>query len=224
MTKADTSAPGAKDQFGARVRNYYDRGSHLVFEALYEQINRHALAPFFSIYLQDKGQTLDVGAGSGHLARELNLKDAVFVELSGRQLRRFKGSGFPGRFVQADLLNLAFADKRFDQVICSNVLHYTGLNGLVELIRVTKPGGRLLLAFLEASLFTRAFTRLAVSWGLFPTLMEKAPLLRLTDLAALNLTIADQACVVCTPPWIQACRHLPPMGLVALACIKEQSA
>ncbi|MGB5986993.1 MAG: hypothetical protein WBG37_16945 [Desulfobacterales bacterium] len=65
-------------------------------------INRYALAPFFSSYpnksKQEKSQILDVGAGSGQLARELSLERAAFADLPMGRIKRYAadGPGGPG--------------------------------------------------------------------------------------------------------------------------------
>ncbi len=120
-----------------------------------------------------------------------------------------------GFFLQGDLAYLPFRDGSFDVVICSNVLHYTGLAGLKELLRVTKGGGQMLLAFLEGSISSRLGTRLAVSLGLFPPMMQDARFIDLNDLAQLNVRVKDSATIVFLPPLFQARRELPRQGLVA---------
>lgn len=206
--------------FDHEVQQFYGRKGHFFFEGLYQRVNRQALAPFFRPWLRREGWVLDAGSGSGHLAEELGLRNACFLDLTWEQISRLRGTGRPGCFMQGDLQLLPYQDNIFDDVICSNVLHYTGLAGLKELLRVTKPGGRLLLAFLEGSEFTRAATRLAVFWGLFPPLMRDARFIALEDLAQLNIQIEDSATVVFIPPLFQARRELPRQGLVALALKK----
>ena len=208
------------DNFIRTVQKYYDHKSHPLFDSLYAWINRYALAPFFRTWLNPKGKILDAGTGAGYLAKELTLENAFFLDLSWEQIRRFKDSGTPGLFIQADCVHLPFDNDVFDQVICSNVLHYTGLKGLGELIRVTKPGGQLLVAFLENSQFTQAFTCMAAALGVFPVWMKQSPFIRLSDLAKYNLQIMDQAMVAGIPPAVWSYRNLSPMGLVALVCRK----
>ncbi len=120
-----------------------------------------------------------------------------------------------GVFIQADLEHLPFRACSFDGVICSNVLHYTGLAGLKELLRVTKSGWQILLAFLESSDFTRTATRQAMSFGLFPPMMRDAPFIDLADLEQLDIELKDSATIVFFPPLFQARRKLPRRGLVA---------
>lgn len=209
--------------FGYEVQQFYGRGGYLFFDEVYQQVNRHALAPFFRPRLLREGLILDAGSGTGNLAKELGLKNACFLDLTWEQIKRFRLRGTPGLFIQGDVQQLPFADNAFDQVISSNVLHYTGLAGLKELLRVTKPGGQMLVAFLEGSEFTRAATRLAVSWGLFPPLMKDARFIDLADLAQLNMQVEDSATVFFLPPSFQARRELPRQGLVAFVLKKGRS-
>jgi SAM-dependent methyltransferase len=205
---------------GFQVKQFYGGKERPFFDDLYQQVNREALAPFLRPRLRQDEPLLDVGAGSGHLARELGLRSACFLDLSWEQMRRLRGGGLAGPFIQGDLCRLPFADNSFAQAICSNVLHYTGLAGLEELIRVTKPGGEMLVAFLEGSAFTRAAVNLAVSCGLFPPLMRQIPFLETAALANLNVEVADSATVVFVPPAFKTLRSAPRVGLVAFVLKK----
>jgi SAM-dependent methyltransferase len=203
--------------FGYEVQEFYGRRVRPFFDELYQQVNRQALAPFFRPRLRREGSILEAGSGSGHLAEELGLRNACFLDLSWQQIKRFRDTGTPGRFIQGDLHKLPFEDDSFAQVICSNVLHYTGLSGLRELLRVTKPGGQMLVAFLEGSGFTRTATDLTVSSGLFPPLMRSARFINLPDLAHLDIQVEDEATVLYIPPLFQVRRKCPRKGLVAFA-------
>ncbi|MCP4290653.1 MAG: class I SAM-dependent methyltransferase, partial [bacterium] len=182
---------------------------------MYQQVNRQALAPFFRPWLHRKGFVLDAGSGSGHLAEAMGLSHACFLDFTWEQLKRFQNKGGPGRFIQGDIQQLPFQDNVFDEVICSNVLHYTGSAGLKELLRVTKPGGLLLLAFLESSELTHIATNLAVFWGMFPQLMRDAQLIDLEELHQPHIQILDSTTVVFLPPFFQALREVARKGLVA---------
>ena len=205
---------------GFQVRQFYGGRERPFFDELYQQVNRQALAPFFRSQLGRDGPVLDVGAGSGHLARELSLRGACFLDLSWEQTKRLQAGGLTGFFIQGNLCHLPFADNSFAQVICSNVLHYTGLPGLEELIRVTKPGREMLVAFLEGSAFTRAAVNLAVSCGLFPPLMREIPFIETAALARLNVEVEDSATVLFIPPAFKILRAAPRVGLVAFVLKK----
>jgi len=119
-----------------------------------------------------------------------------------------------GSFIQADLNHLPFAEGFFDGVICSNVLHYTGINGLRELLRVTKKGGQIFIAFLENSSFTRTAVRMGISLGIFPSMLEQSWFIDLSDLAQLGIKITDSATIAFFPPLFEARREMPRQGLV----------
>lgn len=200
--------------FGNKIQQFYGGKESFFFERLYQQVNHQALAPFFCPWLHRKGLILDAGSGSGHLAEALGLSNACFLDFTWEQIKQCRDKRGPERLIQGDIQQLPFHDNFFDKVICSNVLHYTGSAGLKELIRVTKPGGQLLLAFLESSELTRIATNLAVFWGIFPQLMRDAQLLDLKELDQPNLQILDSATVVLLPPYFRAQRKLPRQGLV----------
>jgi len=200
---------------GYKIQQFYRRKAYFFFEELYQQVNRQALAPFFRPWLRRKGLVLDAGSGSGHLAETMGLSNACFLDLTWEKIKRCKDKRGRGHFIQGDIQMLPFQNNVFDEVICSNVLHYTGLAGLKELLRVVKSGGQLLLAFFESSEFTQWAITLAVFCSVFPSLMREARFIDLAELAQLKIQIVDSATVVFLPPFFQAFRNLPRRGLVA---------
>lgn len=96
---------------------------------------------------------LDVGCGGGRyviaMAR-LGATPVVGCDISETGLadaaRRAEGSPHIS-FRQASTLDLPFDDAEFDFVCCSGVLHHTpdAVRGLAEVVRVTKPGGKIYL-------------------------------------------------------------------------------
>jgi SAM-dependent methyltransferase len=209
---------------GYQVQQFYRREERPFFDELYQRVNREALAPFFRSRLCQEGPILDAGAGSGHLARELGLLSACFLDLTREQVAQLPIAGLTGLFIQGDLAHLPFGDNRFAQVVCSNVLHYTGLGGLEELVRVTRPGGQMLVAFLESSSFTRAALSLAIAAGLFPPLMQEIPFIEITALSQLNVQVEDSTTVVFMPPAFTTARGAPRVGLVAFVLRKGRRA
>lgn len=201
--------------FLADTQHYYDKGEPLLFEELVRRVNRQSVGPFFRAKLRRSGRIMDAGSGSGNLANELGLNGATFIDLAWGQVSRCRKRRGAGHFLQADLESIPFQDSSFDAVICSNVLHYTGLAGIKELLRVTKKGGQILVTFLEDSDFTRAGIRLGVSMGLFPPLMSHVRLIDLSAFIRLGITIKDSRTIVFFPPFFQTSRESPRRGLVA---------
>ncbi len=195
-----------------------------VFEKIYQLVNQQALGPYFGAHLHRTGRMriLDAGSGTGSLARELDLRQACFVDLSLDRIQLCRGNIGRGVYAQADIQHLPFGDDCFDAVICSNVLHYTGLAGVRELLRVTKRKGQLLLAFLEDSDFTKSMIRTMVGSGLFPQWMTDANLIDLQSFMNLGITIVDSATVALLPPFFlfRTRKDLPLRGLVIFELTK----
>jgi ubiquinone/menaquinone biosynthesis C-methylase UbiE len=95
---------------------------------------------------------LDAGCGPGNVTRELAALvgptgRVVGVDLSpallGVAQHRVAGVDLPVEFHVADIQALPFADATFDGARCERVLQYLAdpARALVELARVTKPGG-----------------------------------------------------------------------------------
>jgi ubiquinone/menaquinone biosynthesis C-methylase UbiE len=97
---------------------------------------------------------LDVGCGAGQITKHL-LKYSepgariTCFDLSHEMVRRSKARIKSDRptFLVADVTRLPFADEAFDCVTCGYVLEHLpdARDGLVELARVMKPRGRMLL-------------------------------------------------------------------------------
>ncbi len=199
----------------AAVQDFYNGGDLFLFQELIRRVNCQAIGPFFRTKLRRHGRVLDAGSGAGFLADELGLHGACFMDLSWGQIVRCRQRRRVGSFIQTDLESLPFRDGSFDAVVCLNVLHHGRSAGIQELLRVTKKGGQMLLAFLENSDFTRAGIRLGVSMGLFPGMLLSAPLFDFAIFERLGISIKDSATVVFVPPLFQASRKLPRRGLVA---------
>lgn len=109
---------------------------------------------------------LDVGSGAGQIARHLikyadPATEITCIDLSRRMLARARqrlSSPLPS-FLAADLAHLPFADGSFDGVTCGYVLEHLPdpEPGLLELSRVLRDGGRMLLLTTEDN-FSGAWT------------------------------------------------------------------
>ena len=103
---------------------------------------------------------LDVGSGAGQLAQHL-IKygdpgtQVTCIDLSQPMLRRARHrlKGGDPAYVAADLTALPFADASFDGITCGYVLEHLPqpLDGLAELARVLRSGGRMFLLVTEDS-------------------------------------------------------------------------
>jgi ubiquinone/menaquinone biosynthesis C-methylase UbiE len=111
------------------------------------------------LQLQSGDHVLDVGCGTGHLAivfaqrvgptgsvKGIDPAAEMIKRASGRARKR----GVPVSFQVAFAQDLPFADRNFDAVACTLVLHHVAeddqLTAVQEMYRVLKPGGRLLIA------------------------------------------------------------------------------
>jgi ubiquinone/menaquinone biosynthesis C-methylase UbiE len=89
------------------------------------------------------GRILDIGCGSSRILA--SLPQAVGLDMQIRKLRWMRA---PGRqLVAGSLLELPFADRSFDAVICSEVIEHipTEAIDLTDMVRVLRPGGTLVL-------------------------------------------------------------------------------
>ena len=91
---------------------------------------------------------LDVGCGTGRnfpLLAKAGLRDFTGCDLSSRSLAIARRRG--AKPAQGDAERLPFRDGAFDRVLCTYVLTSVAdwRRGLEELVRVTRPGGRIVL-------------------------------------------------------------------------------
>lgn len=110
---------------------------------------------------------LDIGAGTGRYSIPLSEEgyDVTAVELVKHNLGRLKQKNSNVKAYQGNALNLKkFADNSFDVTLLFGPLYHLHaeedkLAALLEAKRVTKPGGRILVAYImnEFSVITYAF-------------------------------------------------------------------
>jgi len=101
-------------------------------------------------------ECLDAGCGGGRFSialAKLGAKKVIGIDVSRKALEAAQQRALSRRldnveFVQGSVLALPFADRSFDYVISSGVIHHTpdpkGAFG--ELVRVLRPGGTLFLS------------------------------------------------------------------------------
>ena len=153
----------------ANTQGFYDRIADVHNVALKLNGYRASVAKYLrslKLDLKEDSLVLDAGSGTGIVTFGLqdagySLKKAIAYDLSHKSLKvarsEFKkdkrtdaGKICP---VQGNVLVLPFASSTFDLVITCGVLEYVPLDdGLKELARVLKPGGRLVFIPVKPSL------------------------------------------------------------------------
>ncbi len=124
--------------------HWYERERHHGYHRFLDEMALHLLAP----YLDDR-RVLEVGCGTGLILQRVTERTAhaVGIDLSAGMLGPAKARGL--RVVQAGAGSLPFRDASFDTVYSFKVLaHVQDIDqALSEMIRVTRPGGHLVLEF-----------------------------------------------------------------------------
>jgi ubiquinone/menaquinone biosynthesis C-methylase UbiE len=109
--------------------------------------------------VQPGEQVLDVGCGTGTLALNVQRRVGTGGQVAGidpsvQQIARARAKAArrhaPTEFRVGAIEQLPFADQTFDVVLSTLMLHHVGAGlkrqGLAEIARVLKPGGRLVIA------------------------------------------------------------------------------
>ncbi|NOZ76828.1 MAG: methyltransferase domain-containing protein [Euryarchaeota archaeon] len=101
---------------------------------------------------------LDIATGSGYLARQMKDQRVVCLDLDPGVIHR-TARLLPGTYVCADATRLPFRDASFDSAVAwTGAAHIPDWKGLVrEMVRVTRAGGRVILAEPKGEYSTRAF-------------------------------------------------------------------
>ena len=107
----------------------------------YWQRSRHK---YVTELIDGEGPVLDVGCGSSRIIAALP-PGSVAVDVLFRKLRYARR--FSSRLAHASGFQLPFRDESFPCVLCSQVIEHVPKESpiLAELVRVLKPGGRLVL-------------------------------------------------------------------------------
>jgi ubiquinone/menaquinone biosynthesis C-methylase UbiE len=150
-----TPAPSVRREYDALAARYDRRWERYTRESL--ELFRPLLAR------RAPGRVLDLGCGTGALLPRLGVWQPRLgawqpgvarytgVDLSAEMLRvaagKAEGAAFPAGFAAASADALPFGDAAFDTVVSASSLHFwpEPEAALVEVRRVLRPGGRLLL-------------------------------------------------------------------------------
>jgi ubiquinone/menaquinone biosynthesis C-methylase UbiE len=122
-----------------------------------EELEQHALQQFLeAVTPHPPDFVLDAGCGSGRNISVLSplVKAITGMDYSDQMIERAKERVAAEKLsnvtlIQGDITRLQFSDNAFDKVICASVLQYLDdkdcARALREMVRVCKPGGRLIL-------------------------------------------------------------------------------
>ncbi len=158
-----TSNPSA--EYFAQVAGQWDQMSAGYFTAAVRD------SAFAKAYLHPSMAAADVGAGTGFVAaglaplvRMVHVVDGSpeMLEVARRNLAQFGNV----EFHQADGLALPFADGSLDVVFANMYLHHCPdpLAAIQEMVRVLRPGGRLVITDMDAHTYTWLQTEMADVW------------------------------------------------------------
>lgn len=160
---------------------------------------RRTLVPWVLRGARLEGDVLEIGSGSGAMAAEilaahpgvsLTATD-VDPAMVARAARRLGPFGARGRAQVADATALPFADASFGAALSFLMLHHIPRrdDAVRELVRVLRPGGRLVLFDILDTRFQRGLHAITRSAGI--TVVTPSGLPRLVD--GLPLTGVDVA-------------------------------
>lgn len=152
-----------------KTATFYDRIADVHNLTLKLNGYKDSVAKFLSLLKLDIGpdsMVLDAGSGTGVVTFALQEagfrpKKTVAFDLSRNSLKLARGQARKEKKVdakniapvQGNILTLPFADESFDVVLSCGVLEYVPLDdGLSELSRVLKKGGKLVLLPIKPSL------------------------------------------------------------------------
>lgn len=145
----------------------YDRMNHLMTAGLDRCWRKRAVQGL-------QGKVLDVACGTGDMAVELLRQgcSVTGVDLSKEMMAIAKWKAPQAEYRLADVERLPFGEASFDAVTCAfGVRNFVHLEqGLCEMLRVLKPGGRMVileLATPDSSLirpFYNLYTRRIIPW------------------------------------------------------------
>jgi len=126
-----------------------------VYDVFADVINRKAnrkLCAAVEGLIGPSDEVLECACGTGLLTGVMakRCKSLIATDFSAKMLKRARkkyGKYGNVRFAQADILHLDYPDGCFDAVVAANVIHLLDepLSALRELVRVCRPGGRIII-------------------------------------------------------------------------------
>jgi demethylmenaquinone methyltransferase/2-methoxy-6-polyprenyl-1,4-benzoquinol methylase len=132
-----------------RIAGVYDRMNAVMTAGMHERWRERA-ADLADV--RPGNRALDVATGTGDLAIELERRvgpsgDIIGIDFAERMLALARTKAPDIRFEQGNALELAFADNEFDAVTVGfGARNFSDLSrGLAEMVRVTRPGGRVVV-------------------------------------------------------------------------------
>lgn len=132
----------------------YDRWFETPIGSLIKQVELELILDMLRPSRGDK--ILDAGCGTGIFTLDILSGGCRLtgLELSLPMLKKAlkKTEGYPFAGVQGDMRNLPFADYAFDKVVSVTAIEFVEDAGVAihEFFRVTKPGGRIVVATLNS--------------------------------------------------------------------------
>lgn len=135
----------AQKYFDTQAHNYHARSG-------IRQVHDLHLSVLTEISFYDYKSLLDVGCGTGDLLARIPMRkglDLAGIDFSAKVLEIAQEKiGHKANLRHGDSQNLPWEDNSFDMVLCSDSFHYFPRPEIVlsEVRRVTKPGGRLIIA------------------------------------------------------------------------------
>lgn len=128
---------------------------------MWEAGSRKTIIPFIKQHIEKGNHIADLGCGDGYGAYKLYKEGyrVTGLDLSHDMIERANKRLETDRlsFVQGDLIKLPFQDESFDGLMAVNSLEWTEVpyEGLKEMKRVLKPGGKLCIGILGPTAMPR---------------------------------------------------------------------
>jgi SAM-dependent methyltransferase len=139
------------DQDKGRVMDHYDETpchNYIALDNL--PLGRYFRAESHAHYFSNANFIVEIGAGKGAMAQVMKDnrgKTPFCIDLAYGSLRHVRNPPLHADGALGSALNIPLADDVADLVICSGVIHHTPdpMRCALELARIVKPGGYLLL-------------------------------------------------------------------------------